>query len=1378
MTDPTPSPSRLLKLAAAVAPWVLGLVLGFWLLLGTAWAVLHGWIVPRIGEFRPQVEALSGRLLGTSVRIGTITASSGKLVPSFTFTDVVLHDAQGREGLHIVRMVAMLSPRSLARLGFEQLVIDQPLLEVERTAQGHLRVAGIDLGPGNGARDDSSHPAADWLFSQREVVVRQARVRWTDAQRGSEPVELRDAQLVLRNGPRRHHLRLDATPPQAWGERFSVRATMRQSLLNPRRGNWRAWDGPVYVDLPRVDLAQVRPFLEQAGASAGAELLAGRGALRAWVDVVHGDVLGGTLDVALQDASAQLRPDLAPLSLPLLQGRLRVRELAGGMELQTEQLRFRTADGAAWTDGDVFLSYMRGESRVPGQGVLRADRIDLAALAQLASRVPLPAPLQARLADLAPQGKIDNLEASWQGRIEAPASWRARGSVHNLALAAGTPAPRRPDLQHPMGRPGVRGAALRFDLNQAGGKATVAIERGALEFPGVFEEPLVPMTQLEGELLWQHDGAGLSVQVPQLRFANADAAGELQARWHSSPAGSDGQAPGPGTLDLSGSLQRGDATRVHRYLPLAIGDDPRHYVRDAVLAGQASSVRFKVRGDLYDFPFANPKLGEFNITAQVQGVHYAYVPPRLQLAGEPPWPALTQTSGRLVFDRNGMQVREASGQLAGVAGFAVTRAEAEIADFHRAEVAVRADGRGPLEQMLGAVDRSPLAQITDHQLSQATASGPADLKLVLALPLADLAHSKVQGSVTLAGNDVRMRPGTPLLARTRGAVGFSETGFTLANLQTRVFGGDARVDGGLRGNQLALRAQGTATAEGLRQSPELGQVAQLAQRASGTASYSATLGLQDGAPAFTLDSTLQGLALDLPAPLAKVADAALPLRLALTPQATTPRTDQLSLQLGQLLAATYVRDISGAAPRVLRGAIGFGLLEGEAAPLPERGVVANLRLDDAPLDAWRATLDGLAPLPAVASATPPAPGAPQAAAPAAPPAVAGRDSPALDASYLPDRFALRASALSFGGRTLHALVAGGSREGETWRANVDAREMSGYVEYRPGQGAASGRVHARLARLVIEAGKEDEVTTLLEQQPASVPALDVVIEDFELRGKKLGRVEIDAVNRGNGEWRLNQLQLSTADARLQATGNWSAPTPGQTRHTTMDFRLDVRDAGALLARLGTPGVFRRGAGHLEGQVAWAGSPLALDHATLDGAFHLDVADGQFLKADAGAARLLGVLSLQSLPRRLTLDFRDVFSDGFAFDFVRGDVRVLHGKASTNNLQMKGISAAVLLDGSADIVRETQDIRVVVVPEINAGTASLVASVINPAIGVGTFLAQWLLRRPLMEAATQQFHIAGTWSDPRIERVGRDGARTELANDAAKARTPHPAGATP
>jgi uncharacterized protein YhdP len=75
-------------------------------------------------------------------------------------------------------------------------------------------------------------------------------------------------------------------------------------------------------------------------------------------------------------------------------------------------------------------------------------------------------------------------------------------------------------------------------------------------------------------------------------------------------------------------------------------------------------------------------------------------------------------------------------------------------------------------------------------------------------------------------------------------------------------------------------------------------------------------------------------------------------------------------------------------------------------------------------------------------------------------------------------------------------------------------------------------------------------------------------------------------------------------------------------------------------------------------------------------------------------------------------------------------------------------------GSADITRETQDLRVVVVPEINAGTASLLASAVNPVLGLSTFIAQWLLRRPLNEANTQEFTVRGTWADPVIERIPR------------------------
>jgi uncharacterized protein YhdP len=222
-------------------------------------------------------------------------------------------------------------------------------------------------------------------------------------------------------------------------------------------------------------------------------------------------------------------------------------------------------------------------------------------------------------------------------------------------------------------------------------------------------------------------------------------------------------------------------------------------------------------------------------------------------------------------------------------------------------------------------------------------------------------------------------------------------------------------------------------------------------------------------------------------------------------------------------------------------------------------------------------------------------------------------------------------------------------------------------------------------------------------------------------------------------------------------GPRQTPPPDERRRTSMKFRLDVLDAGQTLARFGMKDLVRRGHGHMEGTVSWNGSPIALDYPSLAGSFNVNVENGQFLKADPGLAKLLGVLSLQSLPRRLVLDFRDVFSEGFTFDFVRGDIGIEQGVAATNNLQMKGVNAAVLMEGKADLARETQDLKVVVVPEINAGTASLVATVINPAVGLGSFLAQMFLRQPLMRAATQEFHVDGTWTDPHIARVAHAAA---------------------
>ena len=167
---------------------------------------------------------------------------------------------------------------------------------------------------------------------------------------------------------------------------------------------------------------------------------------------------------------------------------------------------------------------------------------------------------------------------------------------------------------------------------------------------------------------------------------------------------------------------------------------------------------------------------------------------------------------------------------------------------------------------------------------------------------------------------------------------------------------------------------------------------------------------------------------------------------------------------------------------------------------------------------------------------------------------AGANAPVR--GYLPTTVAVRARELLVGGRRLHQVVLGGGREGLLWRANLDAEELNGYVEYRQSSGAGAGRVYARLARLTLAPSSTRDVEALLDAQPGSIPALDVVVEELELRGRKLGRVEIEAVNRvvsaRDGvarEWRLNRFDVTLPRSGAAGLGQLGGhQCPGQFRH--------------------------------------------------------------------------------------------------------------------------------------------------------------------------------------------------------------------------------------
>ncbi|MCB1959857.1 MAG: TIGR02099 family protein, partial [Rhodocyclaceae bacterium] len=334
------------------------------------------------------------------------------------------------------------------------------------------------------------------------------------------------------------------------------------------------------------------------------------------------------------------------------------------------------------------------------------------------------------------------------------------------------------------------------------------------------------------------------------------------------------------------------------------------------------------------------------------------------------------------------------------------------------------------------------------------------------------------------------------------------------------------------------------------------------------------------------------------------------------------------------------------------------------------------------------------------------------------------------------------------GQTLNAVSLRATRDGEVWDARLAATEAAGKVRW---QQAGEGAVHARFSRLMLGAQTGEAPVSAMSEHIASLPALDIVAERFGLRGLDLGRLELRAYNRA-GLWHMNTLAITLPEGTLSGSGTWRTMAPTR---TDLEFSLKSSDVGVLLGRLGYPDTVNRGEATLSGKLRWQGAPTDLHYPSLAGTMTLDAASGQFRQLEPGVGRLLGVLSLQSLPRRIALDFRDVFSEGFAFDRISGSIEVDQGVMRTDPLEIRGPAARVLMRGTASVPDETQDLRVTVQPTLSESVAvGAAAGALNPVVGVVTYLVQKALADPLEKLLSFEYAVTGPWNAPKVEKLGK------------------------
>jgi uncharacterized protein (TIGR02099 family) len=663
-----------------------------------------------------------------------------------------------------------------------------------------------------------------------------------------------------------------------------------------------------------------------------------------------------------------------------------------------------------------------------------------------------------------------------------------------------------------------------------------------------------------------------------------------------------------------------------------------------------------------------------------------------------------------------------------VLGARVVNAKATIANLFNDDEVLNVEGRaeGATAEFLRFVDSSPVTRFIDGYTAGMRATGRASLQLKLELPIRRLEQVKVAGSLQLAGNQIAIDPDLPALsfAQVNGRLDFTESGISARNLASEFLGGPTVISvATLADGTVSVGAQGTATVAAARRLVDL----PLLDYASGSAVWRGSIAIKRRAFELLVESPLQGVTLKLPPPLGKSAGEALPIRIVQTNSIQSesprrfridrlpPRGDVIMVSVGGTLNGVFVRARDGERMVVERGALG---LNAQAPALDRPGIVVTGSLPYVDFDPWRALF-----------------GAGEGA---------GSAAPATPLTALN----LQLGALDFAGRRVNELDLRATRSAGLWTANVSARELAGDITWRP---EGQGRIVARLRHLTIpdpppDAAK-DGAQSPAQARSRELPALDISADNFVIGATKFGRLELVAINQAR-DWRIERLVLSNPESTLTADGYWQswAARPS----TSMNVKVEVSDAGKYLERLGYPGTMRGGVAHLEGKVGWSGSPLGIDYPTLTGNVSLRAEKGQFLNADPGVAKLLGILSLQSL---LTFDLRDLFSKGFAFDTVSGSAQIARGVLTTQDFDMRGASARVAMSGDIDLGRETQKLRLRVVPALgdSAATAATLLLSINPVTGLGALIAQRILKDPLGQIFSIEYSVTGSWSEPRVER---------------------------
>lgn len=846
--------------------------------------------------------------------------------------------------------------------------------------------------------------------------------------------------------------------------------------------------------------------------------------------------------------------------------------------------------------------------------------------------------------------------------------------------------------------PGISGLAGRLEGNMQQGQLHLDSNGLVVLAPALFKDAKV-FVDATGAINWRRYSDRLQVNTPQLRLRTDDDIG-ITARGQLDWVFAD---PAP-LLDMQVSFDDFDLEKARDYLPVGVMSTKLvDWLNTALLSGKVKSPELIFNGRVDQMPFDQGE-GIFQAEFDMQDVVLDY---------SPHWGKLEKLAGHAQFNNRSMVIH---GERARLMQASVSDVVVKIDDLLRPVLTVEGRARDTVSGMLKYVMTTPLKARFGQLVGTVATRGNADLDLDLSIPLKkQLGKVRVKGDVDFKNSRIKSRLDTFDLGSIKGRLHFNGGVLSARDIKARLFNAPVTValyqakEAGLEGTTV-LDIQGPLQLVEHLQS--MGW--KFANYLSGNAQWKTRLFFRHEKQAgktsiaIRLDSDMQGIASSLPAPLNKPADKLLPVTVKWD---VTAAGLPVYVQYGDKANAVFARNGLGG---IKAGEVVFG---GGTPSLPEQaqfnlsGRVSAIK----PLE-WAGLFKG---------------------------------GSSKSGEFPPLEFNLRADQISLFGYSVQDTFVKSSAA-SPWDFTLSGDAVEGGLQLIFDKDKSLQTVRAQLERLhlIPPPQAEAQVVRRKKVKVSAIPDLSISIDDLRWGEPEFGSLVLEA-SAVSGGIDIKQLRLTSSALALTATGQWK--DTGLVESTRLEMKILGGSLGQLLAVFSDSDAIEKGAMTGTVTAAWPGSPADFSLKSLEGELALKVGKGRLKDVETGAGRLLGLLSLQSIPRRLFLDFSDLFKEGYSFDELEGSFLFSDGDAFTRDLKIYGPAADIEIVGRTGLVTQDYDELISVIPHLSS--ALPVAGVIagGPAVGAVALLAERLLGDQVNKMSKVQYQVTGSWKDPKYTR---------------------------